>query len=112
MQTLRLLPEETPRLAKARGEGFSGLQIDYIPRSPLMNRTGVSKPPASAEVVEYDQEAARRYAIATVRNIKRVVSEFREKGDPDVIPANPMSELCARKWCPAHGTSFCKVWKR
>lgn len=99
-------------LARARGEGFSGLQIDYIPRSPLMNRTGVPKPQAPAEKVEYDQETARRYAIATVRHIKRVVTEFREKGAPDVIPANPMSELCARKWCPAHGTKFCEVWKR
>jgi hypothetical protein len=92
-------------LAKANEFEIGKAVIDYIPR------VSIDKPQPPAEQIEYDVTQCRREAARTIRRIKAAVSEYRETGDIEAIPANPMSALCSNRWCTARGTEFCKSWK-
>ncbi len=80
--------------------------VDYIPRG------ADGRPQKEAETIEYDRGACLRHAVGTIKRIKRAVLEFRQTGDPEAFPANPMSQLCTNKYCSARGTSFCDAWRR
>jgi hypothetical protein len=101
-------------LARANGIDLTGAQIDYIERAPLESRprTGMIRVPKAqppAVRIDYDLDAARKYAVAVIKHVRRAAVEFKESGDPNAIPANPMSQMCSKKWCPAWGTKFCEV---
>lgn len=87
--------------------------LDYI------RRVSPDRPqpdPISTNIVV---ETAETAAANIVRAIAGDLKTFRE-GDPErrILPgdawsfiANPQSVLCSAKYCPAHGTSFCREWQ-
>lgn len=101
-------------LARTRHKEFpvTQLHVDFIPR------VSMKKPQPEAIVEEYDQVIAENAAQATIDHIKTAVAEFRRRvTDGDAPPenaflANPSSMLCSAKWCPAHGTNFCREHKK
>lgn len=92
-------------LARANGLEVREIAIDYIPRCPDGKQD-------SARTIVYDVKAACAHAKGVIRQMMRTIDEFRASGDPETLPANPMSALCSEKYCPARGTNFCQAWKR
>ena len=97
----------------AHGLGPREIYEDFIPRV----RTSVDQPPPETEVIPLRHAVAE--AWDTIDAIKAAVSEFeRRAADPSgrdpagAFRANPSSSLCGEKWCPAHGTSFCRITRR
>lgn len=86
-------------------ERIKTIGTEYIYRARL------SSPQPDVTPVEYDVEVCERAALATIDQIKRDVRALEETGDCWAIPANPNSMMCHRAYCPAHGTSFCHLWK-
>lgn len=84
--------------------------IDFIRRVPL------SKPQPDPVTTEVRIGQAETAAAAIVGNITNSLDTFRHgdaqrnimPGDPWAFIANPSSMLCSAKWCPAHGTEFCR----
>ena len=86
--------------------------VDFIQRVALKN-------PQPDTVVEfYDQAVAEQAAVSTLSRIRQDVTEFRSRIENGGAPpehaflANPASMLCSQKWCPAHGSSFCREHKK
>lgn len=84
------------------------LRVNFVPRVSL-------KKEQPLPVVEYyDQVTAENAAQATIDHIKISVREYRRRVNVGDAPpehaflANPNSMLCNPKWCPAHGTDFCR----
>lgn len=82
---------------------------DFIPRVRL------SKEQPDAEPVALDLATARQDAWETLHAVRRDTDEFvRRVADPNAeaptgaFRPNPGSSLCSARWCPAHGTRFCR----
>lgn len=81
---------------------------DFIPRVALKKE----QPLPITEF--YDQGVAENAAMAAINHIKYDIAEFRKRIADDSAPpehsflANPGSMLCSARWCPAHGTEWCK----
>lgn len=97
-------------LARSHGYAIEDAAVDGI------RRVAVGKPqpePVSSPVPLAQAEAA---AVGVLRHIVDDLRRFREgdperhvlPGDPWAFPANPQSILCSAKFCPAHGTEFCR----
>ena len=88
------------------------LRVDFIPRVSMKR----DQPDAVFE--DYDRATAENAAASTINRIKQDVEEFRTRYLKDTAPpahaflANPGSMLCSPKFCPAHGTNFCKEHKK
>ena len=91
-------PEDLP-------PNLEGAAIDFVKRTPK------TKPQESVKVTEYDIELCERTAWAAIQRIKRDFTAFMEKYDPESFPDNPMSMLCNKTYCIAHGTDFCPITK-
>ncbi|NUB14539.1 DUF2800 domain-containing protein [Azospirillum brasilense] len=97
-------------LARSNGIDVTEACEDFIQRAPL------KKPQPDALIIKHDLAAAETAAIAVLRHIEDDLKSFRQgnpsvgvlPGDAWAFPANPNSKLCSAKWCPAHGTSFCR----
>ena len=100
-------------LLQAHGLDVAGAVIDYLPRVRLSQE---QPPPESHDV-------PLRHAVAEAWDLldaaKSAVTEFqRRAADPSgrdpagAFRANPSSSLCGEKWCPAFGTSFCRITSR
>lgn len=61
------------------------------------------------EVQSYDIAVAESVAAQTIESVVTDVEKFQKSGDPGAFRANPMSMMCSPRYCPAHGTSFCKL---
>lgn len=98
-------------LARAHGHDVNETVEDFVPR------VGVTKeqPPPITHV--YDPEISERSAVAAIFRLIASVEEFERRlkdGDAppeDAFLANPQSALCSVKFCPAHGTKFCREWR-
>lgn len=90
-------------MAKANGLPISGLFVDHVARNT------VNKPQASLEITEYNIFTAENAAYHVAQDAVSQIDKFIDSGDPWKFPANPNSILCSKKWCPAHGTSFCDL---
>ena len=110
-----------PRPYQAQLGGYSLLlrsQPEPItPRSlrrTWLERTRQSKPQAEPRSQEYDRGDSERAAAGTIRAIKGSLHAFRDGGssDPWSFPANPMSMMCSRKFCPAHSTPWCALGRK
>lgn len=84
---------------------INSLGTEYIHRARLRS------PQPDVEPRDYDVAVCERAALATIHQIKRDVRALQEHGDCWAVPANPNSMMCHRAYCPAHGTSFCHLWK-
>jgi len=97
-------------LQRSHGLTVQSAMIDYI------SRVAVKEPQPDVQVVVYDLAACETAAVAVLAHIEADIRTFREgdaklrtqSGDPWAFPANPSSKLCSAKWCPAHGTNFCR----
>lgn len=90
-------------LARANGHKVSEVGITFIQR---VRGSRIQPPPVRQT---FDLDTSQREAMATIQAITRDVDAFEETGKPEVIRANPMSLMCSPKYCPAWGTSFCKM---
>lgn len=95
-----LLARSNGHLQRTRGVG-----VDYI------ERARVSRPQPDAIAEDFAVETCERAAVAALQHMKRDLRDLQETGDCWSIPANPLTLMCGRAWCPAHGTSFCHLWK-
>ncbi len=97
-------------LARSNAIDVTDAVVDWIPRVPL------KKPQPDAVTYRYDVSIAETAAVNVLRHIESDLATFRigdmERhllpGDPWAFVANPSSKLCSAKWCPAHGTDFCR----
>lgn len=76
----------------------------YIPR----RKAGK---PIAAEVVKFDGYECDRAAWSALEQIASLVTKFEDSGDCWDLPANPMSQLCTPRYCPAWGTDMCSMGK-
>lgn len=90
-------------LARANDLEVRTLGISFIERTRLRH---TQRP---LERQAYDLGVAERTAWQTIERVKREVGAFLETGAPDAISANPMSLMCRPNYCPAFGTSFCRL---
>ena len=90
-------------LVRSHGDRVSGLQVDWI------KRPGKKLIPSDPVIIKYDVSDSERLAESTIHRMQRDLTEFKNTGDPYVFAANPMTYLCSEKFCPAHGTDFCKL---
>lgn len=87
------------------------LRVNFIPR------VSIKREQPEAIIEEYNQSVAENSAISTLNHVKHTIGDFRkalkEGGMPPehVFLANPSSMLCSEKYCPAHGTNFCREHK-
>lgn len=97
-------------LNRSHGFDIKSVAIDFIPR---VRRHAVQPAPVSSTTNVHDAEVA---ASSIIKRIASAVETFRlgDKkrdiiaGDPWAFLANPSSNLCSPKYCPAWGTSFCR----
>lgn len=97
-------------LARSNAIDVTDAVVDWIPRVPL------KKPQPDAVTYHYDVSIAETAAVNVLRHIESDLATFRTgdmerhllPGDPWAFVANPSSKLCSAKWCPAHGTAFCR----
>jgi hypothetical protein len=80
-----------------------GIIVDWIPRTPK------DKPLFAPVSIKYHLPTCVSLATHTFKRIKKEVNDFLKSGNPDSFPANPMSQLCSKKYCPAHGTKWCRL---
>lgn len=93
-------------LLRSNGHQPEALQVDFIKRAPLSKS---QDPPVSEVYDRHDSECA---AAGTIAAIQRDIERFRETEDPWSFPANPMSLMCSPKYCPAHGTEWCRMGRK
>ncbi len=98
---------------KAHGHDVRECAEDFLPRAPL------KKPQPDPQSFGHDLEAAETAALNVLRHIASDLHTFRHgddkrgilAGDPWAFVANPSSMLCGPKYCPAHGTPWCREWR-
>jgi hypothetical protein len=89
-------------LRRSHGHQVDMLLEDFVPR------VSVHKDQPPALTYTYNPVVAERAALATAYRVAADVEAFRASGDPHVFLANPASQLCSAKYCPAHGTKWCR----
>lgn len=67
---------------------------------------------AARITTKYDMVEAKKFADATIERFSNNIDRFIATGDPNSFNANPASNLCSPKYCPAWGTDFCTVGKQ
>jgi len=86
--------------------------IDFVQRV----RPSKAQPDPATSSVEIAR--AETAASMVLTHILKGIATFRHgdpernilPGDPWAFLANPSSVLCSAKYCPAHGTEFCREW--
>lgn len=87
---------------------------DFIPRVAL------TKPQPPAQTFDHDLDGCEQAAVAVIKHIDAQLDVFLngdearriQVGDAWAFVANPKSKLCSAKFCPAHGTEFCREWQQ
>lgn len=93
------------RSQKPNPLAITGCAIDFIRRTPVTKRQDM---PATES---YDRRVAENAAWHTTQRIKADLIDFRRSGELWSFPANPMSQMCTDRYCPAHGTRLCSLWR-
>lgn len=94
------------------GKALRRLRVLFIPRVTMKR----AQPRPIIE--QYNQAVAEQAATSTIDRIKQDVEQFRMRAILDDAPpqhaflANPGSNLCSPRWCPAFGTNFCKEHRK
>jgi len=84
---------------------LKGAAIDFVKRTPK------TRPQDSIKITEYDVSLCEKTAWATIQRVVRDMQNFQDSRDPYSFPENPMSMLCNKTYCIAHGTDFCPITK-
>jgi hypothetical protein len=96
-------------LVRANGLDVAEAAIDFVKRVPPQK----PQPPPITKAVRLAQ--AETAAASIIAHMQRDLHVFRHgdperhigPGDPWAFQANPLSNLCHPKYCPAFGTEFC-----
>jgi hypothetical protein len=72
-------------------------------------RHSLTTPQKKTRFIEYPLHIAEEAARQTADTLVGMTEKYLETGDPWSFPANNHSDLCAKKWCRAHGTKFCTI---
>lgn len=100
---------------------YSLLERSHVPEpidtlvEDFVQRVALSRPQPDVKQVVYPAPAAERAAARSIMAIKDQFRQFEHSKahggvEPaDAFVANPMSQLCSPKFCPAWGTSFCRL---
>jgi len=75
----------------------------------FIRRVRVTKPQPPAVVEPIDVTMAVKAAWYTIRQVRETMERFSKTGDPWDVPYNNMSLMCSRRYCVAHGTTFCAM---
>lgn len=86
-------------LSKAEGKDATGLTIDHFPRKKTIEY----------KRSDYNTMACGSEAFKLLQRTIESVRAFERSGSPNCFHANPSSQLCSQKWCPAFGTPFCRL---
>lgn len=90
-------------LARSNGREVKEVGTTWIKRV----RIKADQPPP--EIQTYDVAVSENAAYSTIEAVIHDVDKFEKTGDPGAFRANPMSMMCSPRYCPAHGTAFCKL---
>ena len=91
-------------MAKLKGVKVQNLIQDWIPRKKNMDNPKYTE-------IRYNVEASENFAKQIIAGIKSQYEKFIDTEESGLIPANPMSILCSKKFCPVYGTDFCEITK-
>ena len=74
----------------------------------------LSKPQPDPVEVEYNPAATMSHAVVTAGEARRIIEQAHAKAEKNGravqggdLPADPNSQFCSAKYCPAFGTDFC-----
>lgn len=91
-------------------DGGAGLEIEKVGEH-FVPRVSLKKPQPEPVMIEYPVDLAEQVAARRIERVRADVGAFIATGDPQELPANPMSVLCHERYCPAWGTAFCREHK-
>ncbi len=83
----------------------NGIVEDYVPR------VGMKKLQPEPTTTPYSIYAAEQLAMRTLNAMADDAARFKETGDPLAFLPNSGSQMCSDKYCPAWGTTACRVHK-
>jgi hypothetical protein len=93
-------------MLRSAGRDSKGLFVDWVKRGSLKTKQ------QDLVIYEYNPVVAENAAWHLGDHVMRMIEKFKETGDPWSFPANNNSMLCSKKWCHAHGTSFCDMGRK
>lgn len=95
---------------RANGHSPSAIVEDYLRRVPL------KKEQPLPEAHDIDINVAQQEAWEIIEALGAAVDEFRRRAaNPNgrapnmAFRSNPADSLCSARWCPCHGTDYCKA---
>jgi hypothetical protein len=97
-------------LDQAHGHEITRLRECFVPRVPIHH----CQPPP--QLYEFDVDECKKLSRFTVRRMFQDFNKFESSGNPEHFPANPWSQLCSARYCPAHsaptrdGKRFCTAY--
>lgn len=92
-------------MGRSNGMGINRLFVDWVARATK------TKTQPELQVVEYDRVKSETAAYYVSHDLMRMLETFTETGNEWIFPYNNSSNLCSKKWCPAHSTPFCTMGK-
>lgn len=90
-------------LAEHAGHEVTGVATDWI------KRVGEAKAQVMPISESFNLKECKSAAERTIDQILSDLDAFQYSGNPWEFQANPASNLCGQKYCPAFGTSFCTM---
>lgn len=94
--------------------GYANLEVGQGGKKPkylivhYLPRVNWRKSYPGTKIQLYDVEFSINESWYAINQIIRDLNNFKDTTNPACFPANPQSTLCARKYCRAYGTNFCK----
>jgi len=92
-------------LNRSHGIPVEKIREHYMPTIPL------DKPEGEPQTVWYNAAKAEQHAMAVMSYMRLDFESFLKNGDRFAFRSNASSMMCDAKYCPAHGTNFCREHK-
>lgn len=81
-----------------------GAKINFIKRLGIK-----SVDQTTCRTIVLPMDVCMDAAWTAIREIQRHTMRWLRTGEPSSFPANPMSQRCTPKYCPAYDTGYCKL---
>ena len=88
-------------LRRSEGETVEHLTEDYI------QRVAIDKWQPAPVQVAHDRQYSEEVAVSIIADIEQRAAEFEISVNPLVFMANPASQLCSERYCPAFKSNWC-----
>ncbi len=88
-------------LRRSEGDTVEHLTEDYI------QRVAIDKSQPAPVQVAYDRQYSEEVAVSIIADIEQRAAEFEISVNPLVFMANPASQLCSERYCPAFKSHWC-----